>query len=138
AIQEFGKQTHDRLKAALQETRQRGAKGLIVDVRGNPGGLKEQAVAVSSEFLKQGHVFLEKDARGHVKPVPVRPGGGATEVPVAVLIDGGSASSAEIFAGALQDHQRAKLVGTRTFGTGTVLQPFGLRDGSAVFLAVTL
>src|SRR5439155_18718007 len=68
--------------------------------------------------------------------VAVRPGGHATDLPLVVLIDEGTASSAEIFAGALQDHQRAKLVGMRTFGTGTVLQPFGLSDGSAVLLAV--
>jgi carboxyl-terminal processing protease len=109
---------------------------LLVDVRGNPGGLKDQAVAVSSEFLKDGVVFIEQDMHGARTAVPVQPGGTATDIPVVVLIDEGTASSAEIFAGALQDHGRAKLVGMQTFGTGTVLQPFELKDGSAVLLAV--
>src|SRR5205085_3934227 len=76
------------------------------------------------------------DARGNRTDVAVKPGGTAPDIPLCVLIDEGSASSAEIFAGALQDHKRAKLVGTRTFGTGTVLQPFELSDKSAVLLAV--
>jgi carboxyl-terminal processing protease len=138
AIQEFGNRVDRQLEEALGEARSRGAKALILDVRGNMGGLKDQAVAVTSEFLKSGNVFLEKDAKGQVTPIPVKAGGHATDIPVAVLIDGGTASSAEIFAGALQDHQRGKLIGTKTFGTGTVLQAFGLSDGSAVFLAVTL
>jgi carboxyl-terminal processing protease len=137
AIEEFGQQASKQLGETLRAARKQGAKALILDVRGNPGGLKEQAVAVSSEFLKGGNVFLEKDAKGQITPNPVLPGGQATDIPVAVLIDGGTVSSAEIFAGALQDHQRGKLIGTKTFGTGTVLQPFALSDGSAVLLAVT-
>ncbi|HYT90218.1 MAG TPA: S41 family peptidase [Gemmataceae bacterium] len=135
AVRGFGRHTDTQLKSALRELRRLGVKGLLLDFRGNPGGLKEQAIAVSSEFLKSGDVFLEEDARGQRKAIPVRPGGEATEVPLVVLIDEGTASSAEIFAGAIQDHGRGKLVGTRTFGTGTVLQPFGLSDGSAVLLA---
>src|SRR5262249_53324406 len=103
---------------------------------GSPGGLKEQAVLVASEFLKGGNVLLERDAEGQQTPVAVKPGGVARDLPLVVLIDEGTASAAEILAGALQDHKRAKLVGTRTFGTGTVLEPFNLSDGSAVLLAV--
>ncbi len=136
AIQTFGEHADDQLKAALAEARQRGARGLILDVRGDPGGLKDQAVAVTSEFLSGGNVFIQVDARANRTAVAVQAGGVATDLPVVVLIDGGTASSAEIFAGALQDHHRGKLVGTRTFGTGTVLQPFRLTDGSAIFLAV--
>jgi carboxyl-terminal processing protease len=111
--------------------------GLLIDQRGNPGGLREQAIAVTSEFLKEGNVFLEQDLHGVQTPVPVKAGGIVTDLPVCVLIDEGTASSAEIFAGAIQDQHRGKLVGTRTFGTGTVLQPFELEDGSAVLLAVS-
>ncbi|MCC6419690.1 MAG: S41 family peptidase [Gemmataceae bacterium] len=136
AIRTFGRQADEQLRAAVEQLRQRGVKGLILDLRGNPGGLKEQAVAVSSEFLKSGNVFLEQDAEGNRTPVPVRPGGTITDLPLIVLIDEGTASSAEILAGAIQDHKRGQLVGTRTFGTGTVLQPFRLSDGSAVLLAV--
>jgi carboxyl-terminal processing protease len=108
-----------------------------VDVRGNPGGLKEQAVAVTGEFLPPGSVvFIQVDAQGNREKVLAKGQGVATDFPIVVLIDEGTASSAEIFAGAMKDHKRAKLVGARTFGTGTVLEPFKLSDGSAVLLAV--
>ncbi len=136
AVHRFESSTDAHLRAALKDAFAADAKGLIVDVRGNPGGLKEQAVAVTSEFLKNGDVFIEQDAKGKRRAIAVQPGGIATDIPLAVLIDEGSASSAEIFAGAIQDHQRGKLVGTHTFGTGTVLEPFELSDGSAVLLAV--
>ena len=136
AILSFGEHASEQLKEALRAVRGQGARELIVDVRVNPGGLKEQAVKVTSEFLTEGNVFIEKDAQGRQTPVPVIPGGTATDLPMVVLVDGGTASSAEIFAGALQDHGRAKLVGARTFGTGTVLQEFTLSDGSAILLAV--
>lgn len=136
AIQSFGNHVDEQLRTALAEVRRQGARGLLLDVRGNPGGLKDQAVAVTSEFLARGNVFIEQDVKGNRTAVPVQPGGTATEIPAVVLIDEGTASSAEIFAGALQDYGRAKLVGTRTFGTGTVLESFDLSDGSAVLLAV--
>jgi carboxyl-terminal processing protease len=136
AIFEFGMQADEQLRTALQEARGQGGRGLILDVRGNPGGLTDQAVAVTSEFLAGGSVFVEQDAQGRRTPVPVRAGGAATQIPLCVLIDQGTASSAEIFAGAIQDHQRGKLIGVRTFGTGTVLRPFPLRDGSVILLAI--
>ena len=81
-------------------------------------------------------MLLERDARGTVTPVPVRPGGAGLSVPLVVLINRGTGSSAEIVAAALKDAGRAKLVGTTTFGTGTVLEEFPLSDGSALLLAV--
>jgi carboxyl-terminal processing protease len=136
AVEEFGTNAHKQLQQALEEAKNAGARGLLVDVRGNPGGLKDQAVEVTSLFIKSGVVFIEQDAQGHQRPVPVKPDGAVTDLPLCLLIDQGTASSAEIFAGAIQDHGRGKLVGTRTFGTGTVLLPFRLSDGSAVLLAV--
>ncbi len=136
-IESFGDKADNQLRAALTESREKGAKGVILDLRGNPGGLKDQAVAVTSEFLKDGDVFIDQDAHGKQTAVPVKPGGTAIDVPLCVLIDGGTASAAEICAGALQDYGRAKLVGERTFGTGTVLEPFELSDGSAVLLATS-
>jgi carboxyl-terminal processing protease len=135
-IVEFGKHADDQLKDALKAARKRGARGLLVDVRGDPGGLKDQAVKVTSEFLKGGVVFIEKNAKGDEDRIKVLPDGVATDLPLVVLTDEGTASSAEIFAGAIKDHKRGKLVGTRTFGTGTVLRRFDLSDGSAVLLAV--
>ncbi len=137
AIQKFGEHTDEQLRAALAEARKQGAKGLILDVRGNTGGLKEQAVKVTSEFLQSSDaVFISKDSSGNEKPVAVEPNGVARDIPMCVLIDEASASSSEIFAGALQDYQRGKLIGMRTFGTGTVLGQFKLSDGSALLLAV--
>ncbi len=138
AVQDFGKKTDDQLRAALQGAKDKGAKGVLLDLRGNPGGLKDEAVAVTSEFLPTGDdVFIDQDAKGNRTPVPVKAGGTALDVPICLLIDGGTASAAEITAGALQDYERGKLVGERTFGTGTVLEPFGLSDGSAILLATS-
>jgi carboxyl-terminal processing protease len=136
ALRSFGEHAGERVKAAIREARGAGAKGIVLDLRGDPGGLRKEAVAVASEFLPGGVVFIEVDARGRREEVPVTPGGTGTDVPLVALVDQGTASSAEIVAGALQDHHRAKLVGTRTFGTGTVLKSFQLSDGSAVLLAI--
>jgi carboxyl-terminal processing protease len=138
ALLEFGEHAADELGKALAAARAKGARALILDVRNNPGGIKDQAIAVTSEFLKPGQiVFVEQNAEGRQTPVPVEPATHpADDLPLCLLVDEGTASSAEILAGALQDYGRATLVGTRTFGTGTVLKPFELTDGSAVLLAV--
>jgi len=136
AVHSFGFSAEAQLKKALADARKAGAKGLVIDVRRNPGGIKDQAVAVASEFLKDGNVVIELDAQGNRKTIPVTEGGSATDLPLAVLVDEGSASAAEIFAGAIQDHRRGKLVGKKTNGQGTVLEPFSLSDGSALLLAV--
>jgi carboxyl-terminal processing protease len=136
AITSFGNQAHTQLRSALEGARARGSKALILDLRNDEGGLKDQAVALASEFLKDGHVLIERDAQDQRKPIAVEPGGTATDIPVCLVIDGTTASSAEIFAGALQDHERGKVVGTRSVGAGTVLGSFRLSDGSAVLLAV--
>jgi carboxyl-terminal processing protease len=124
------------LRKILSAIQEEGMTGIILDLRNNPGGLYEEAVAAASQFLKEGNVLFEKDALGKTKPVEVRPGGIATSIPVVVLINGGTSSGAEIVAGALQDANRARLVGEKTFGTGTVLQTYPLSDGSALMLAV--
>lgn len=124
------------LVAALQEIEAKGLAGVVLDLRNDPGGLLGEAVAVASQFLTGGNVLLEKDAQGEITPVPVIVGGAAPKLPVVVLINQGTASGAEIVAGALQDADRAPLVGETTFGTGTVLNPFPLSDGSALMLAI--
>jgi carboxyl-terminal processing protease len=138
AIHEFSEKTEDQLRTALKEAQGQGAKGLILDLRFNPGGLRDQVVSVAGAFLPDGVVFVEQDMDGKRTDVPVPAGGKATDLPLVVLIDQGTASAAEILAGAIQDHGRGELVGEKTFGTGTVLQPFDLKsDGGAVLLAVT-
>jgi len=122
------------LTKSVEEAKAAGATQLVLDLRNNPGGLLDQAVKVTSQFLKDGNVLQEEDADGNIKLYPVEPGGVATDIPMAVLINPGTASSAEIMAGAIQDYDRAPLVGETTFGTGTVLEPFTLEDGSALLL----
>jgi len=124
------------LRKALQECQHDQVKGIILDLRNDPGGLLDEAVGVASQFLKGGNVVLTKDAKGQISKVPVIEGGLTTTLPLAVLVNQGSASAAEIVAGALQDSSRAPLVGETTFGTGTVLEQFSLSDGSALLLAV--
>jgi carboxyl-terminal processing protease len=125
------------LTAAIRDAEAAGATSLIVDVRNNPGGLLRQAVSVTSQFLTDGYVLQQEDADGNRQVFPVKEGGIATDIPLVVLINRGSASSSEIFAGALQDHGRAVVVGETTFGTGTVLQPFRLDDGSTLMLGTS-
>jgi carboxyl-terminal processing protease len=127
--------THD-LREKLAEIVGKRVRGMVLDLRNNPGGLLDEAVDVASQFLQGGNVLLEKNSRGKVTATPVKPGGLAPNLALVVLINGGSASGAEIVAGALQDAGRAKLVGETTFGTGTVLRQFPLSDGSALLLAV--
>jgi carboxyl-terminal processing protease len=131
----FSKGVTDDLKQALTEIQQQGLTGIVLDLRNDPGGLLDEAVGVASQFLGSGNVLLEKDAQGKVTEVPVQKGGLALDTPLIVLVNEGTASAAEIVSGALQDAGRATLVGETTFGTGTVLNQFGLSDGSALLLA---
>jgi carboxyl-terminal processing protease len=135
-IATFSKGVGENLRKALLAAKKEKAAGLILDLRNNPGGLYDEAVSSASQFLSGGDVLLEKNALGKIKPVPVRSGGVAASLPLVVLVNGGTSSGAEIVAGALQDAHRAKLVGEKTFGTGTVLETFSLSDGSALMLAI--
>jgi len=132
----FSKGITKELREALSNIQRERLTGLILDLRNNPGGLYDEAVSTASQFLRSGNVLLEKNALEKIRPVPVQPGGTATALPMVVLINGGTSSGAEIVAGALQDAHRAKLVGEKTFGTGTVLETFSLSDGSALMLAI--
>ncbi len=131
-LEQFSSGAGPKLKAALEEIRAAGADRLIFDLRGNPGGYVSEAVVVASQFLASGNVYIERNAAGEEKATAVATGGVAVDQPLVVLVDNGSASAAEIVAGAVQDAGRAKLVGEKTFGTGTVLGEFPLSDGSAL------
>lgn len=131
----FSERVADDLAAAIEAATAQGATGLILDLRNNPGGLLSEAVSVAGRFLPTDTVVvLRQDADGEVTEERTD-NGAPTELPLVVLINQGSASASEIVAGALQDHKRATLVGETTFGTGTVLNEFGLSDGSAILLA---
>jgi carboxyl-terminal processing protease len=132
----FNKGVTRDLRKALIGLSAHGARGIILDLRDNPGGLLDEAIGSTSQFLRKGNVLLERDSAGKITCVPVKPGGVATRIPMVVLVNGGTSSAAEIMAGALQDAGRAKILGRKTFGTGTVLSQFKLSDGSALLLAV--
>jgi carboxyl-terminal processing protease len=123
-ISTFNEQTHTNLVKAVdgfKKTIGKNVKGYIIDLRGNPGGLLDQAIQVSDDFLDKGAIVLTK-GRGleETQRANARPGDIADGKPVLVLINGGSASASEIVAGALQDHKRATVIGTRSFGKGSV------------------
>lgn len=124
-------------RADIQRALDAGAQKIVLDLRGNPGGYVNEAITLASQFLPHGTtVYQEKDRSGTVKLIPAEAGGIATSLPLVVLIDQGSASAAEIVAGAIQGNQRGKLVGQKSFGTGTVLNTYTLSDGSAIRLGV--
>jgi len=132
----FSRGVTKELRNSLREIQETGASRLILDLRNNPGGLLSEAVGTISQFIGEGNAVLEMDSTGKVTETPVKSGGVALNLPLVVLVNGGTASAPEIVAGALQDHRRGKIVGEKTFGTGTVLQRFSLSDGSALMLAI--
>lgn len=135
-ISQFGDGAADELDRALEAARAAGATGIVLDLRDDPGGFLKEAVAVVSRFVENGVVLIERDRSGRTEPVMVKSGVDAVTLPVTLLINGGSASAAEVTAAALLYYQRATAFGATTFGTGTVLQTFDLPGGSALLLGV--
>jgi carboxyl-terminal processing protease len=136
-LEQFSNGSADDVKATLGEIRAAGADRIVFDLRGNPGGYVNEAVGIASQFLSSGIVYIQRDAAGNETKYEVSPDGAATDLPLVVLIDAATASSAEIVSGALQDADRAELIGEKTFGTGTVLGEFPLTDGSALRVGTT-
>lgn len=137
-VNKFGRTTYDEFFQALFSLRDAGAKDYIVDLRGNTGGLLETSVLMANEFLPRGYKIVEtKGRRTQENSTVVSDGYGAfKDSRIAVLIDETSASSSEIFAGALQDNDRGLIIGRRSFGKGLVQNQIDLPDGSAVRLTV--
>ncbi len=131
-VEGFTERTSEEVLTALQALQQRGISGLVLDLRDDAGGLIDPAVATASQFLRDGVVLVELRRGAQERPFPVQGGGIAIDVPLVVLINGGTASAAEIVAGALQDHGRAPLIGEPTFGKGSVQQIYDLSDGSSL------
>jgi carboxyl-terminal processing protease len=128
------KTTGGDLKSALKDVINDGVDGIVLDLRNNPGGLLTTAVDVSAQFLNGGVVVNVIDNEGHNSPLAAGRGGLATQIPMVVLVNEGSASGAEVIAGALQDYGRAKLAGTKTYGKGSVQTVRTLEDGSALHI----
>jgi carboxyl-terminal processing protease len=135
-LTEFNAKATKELKEALRELMAQEPKGLIFDLRSNPGGFLQTSVEVTSQFLDGGLVLIEKGRGDLEKEYPVESGGLATEVPLVVLVNVGSASASEIVAGAIQDSGRGILVGERTFGKGSVQLPHTLSDGSELRVTI--
>jgi carboxyl-terminal processing protease len=130
----FKQTTNQDLTDALKQVIDEGAEGIILDVRNNPGGLLDAAVNIGSNFLDGGTFVDVVDSNGVHRKIDAQRGGIATEIPLVVLVNEASASASEVLAGALQDYERAKLIGTKTFGKGSVQVIKMLDDGSALHL----
>lgn len=134
---EFNDGAGDKVRAAVRDLQQKGARGFILDLRNNPGGLLDEAVAVTSVFINDGPVVSYK-IKGDRETAEYASGGAETALPLVVLVNDASASSSEITAGALKDRGRATLVGSRTYGKGSVQKVFELENRGAAKLTIAL
>ena len=132
----FYENTNEELVDLLEEAKVQRVRGIILDLRNNPGGILSATVDVASQFLEDGLVLYEIDGTGRRSDWPVRRGGVATDIPMVVLGNEFSGSASEVLIGALQDHKRAIMVGAQTFGKGSVniLRP--LSDGGGLYITL--
>jgi carboxyl-terminal processing protease len=136
-LNDFGNRTTGEFRDALEDLITDDTQGLILDLRGNPGGLLTTSIEVASELLPDGIVLVERFGDGKEQEYDVQPGGLATEIPLVVLVNGGSASASEIVAGAIQDSERGILVGETTFGKGSVQSWIALsNDAGAIRVTI--
>ena len=137
-VSRFASGTYDEFKAALADLRRQGLTRLVLDLRGNPGGYLDRATRLADEFIAGSRKIVYTDGKGdqYDSQTYAKVAGEFEEGPLVVLVDEGSASAAEVVAGALQDHDRAIIVGRRTFGKGLVQQPIALSDGGELRLTI--
>jgi len=136
-VNKFGETTYKEFISALAELYAKGATKFIIDLRENSGGYMEQAIRMANEFLHRGDLIVYSEGRAYPRYEANANGSGRfKDVPLVVLIDDFSASASEIFAGAMQDNDRATIIGRRSFGKGLVQQQLPFDDGSAVRLTV--
>jgi carboxyl-terminal processing protease len=135
-ITSFSERTGQEVEQALNDLLGQGARSLVIDLRDNPGGLVQTVVDIATQFLDGGVVLYEVNRQGERKEWTAQHGGKATQLPLAVLVNHYSASGSEVLAGALQDRGRATLIGTTTFGKGSVNVLYQLKDGSALYLTI--
>ncbi len=134
-LRQFGAQTEAEMTAILEDLMAQEPSGLVLDLRGNPGGYLNTAVNIASEFIPEGVVLIERSATDEQEHVATQDGV-AEDVPMVVLVDQGSASASELLAGALQDTERAVVIGTDTFGKGTVQTWRMLSNGGGVRVTI--
>lgn len=136
-ISSFGAQTYNEFITAIAKVNNQGAKKYIIDLRGNPGGYMDAAINMVNEFLEKGQLIVYTEGKAYPRKDATADGNGACQnKELVVLIDEWSASASEIFAGAMQDNDRAVVIGRRSFGKGLVQQQIPFNDGSAVRLTV--
>lgn len=136
-VSSFGAQTYEEFDKALKNLKKQGAQKFIVDLRGNPGGYMEAAINMINEFLKKGSLIVYTEGKSYPRKDANADGkGSCLNNDLVVLIDEWSASASEIFAGAMQDNDRAVIIGRRSFGKGLVQQQIPFSDGSAVRLTI--
>lgn len=132
----FSDTTERDVRTALDELEDAGGRGLVLDLRNNPGGLLASVIDVSDLFLDGGPILYEIDAQGNRIDHNADAGGDATSIPMVVLVNGYSASASEIMAGAIKSNERATVVGSTTFGKGSVNITRELSDGSAIYFSI--
>ncbi|MFQ5826100.1 MAG: S41 family peptidase [Dehalococcoidia bacterium] len=129
----FSLRTHQEIRAVLNDLPRQGVKGILLDLRNNPGGVLQAVVEVADEFLEEGIILYQLDNKGEKKTWVAQKGGLATGLPLAVLVNGNSASGSEVLAGAFQDRD-IPIFGTQTYGKGSVNVLYPLEDGAALYL----
>ena len=135
-ISEFMQTTPQEVEDAVREAEESGKVGLIIDVRGNPGGLLQETVDTADLFLDSGTILVEVDRDGGEQSFTASQGGAALDIPIVILQDENSASGSEVLAAALQDNDRATIIGEVSFGKGTVNISRELSDGGALFVSI--
>lgn len=136
-VNKFGETTYPELLIALAKLNQKNCEGLIVDLRGNTGGYMAAAIQMVNEFLPNNRLIVYTQGRKSPREDYNSNGTGSNQkMPLVVLVNEGSASASEIFAGAIQDNDRGTIVGRRSFGKGLVQQPIEFSDGSAIRLTI--
>lgn len=130
----FSGRTSEELSTVLESMIEKEARGIVLDLRSNPGGLLEEVVDVTSRFLPEGVVVNVVDNQGKRTALEVKPNGVTIDLPMVILVDNFSASASEVLAGALQDYGRATIAGSKTFGKGSVNVLRHLKDGSGLYI----
>ena len=136
-INKFGETTYPEMLISLAKLHQENCKGIVIDLRGNTGGYMSAAVQMVNEFLPKGQLIVYTEGRKAPRENYFSNGTGSSqEIPIIILVDEGSASASEIFAGAIQDNDRGTVIGRRSFGKGLVQQPIDFNDGSSIRLTI--
>jgi len=135
-ITNFYERTGEEFQAALEELDLKNAKGMVLDLRNNLGGIVTTMVDVAGHFIKEGVIITFRDNQGNLSSESVKPRGTFIELPLVVLVNKYSASASEVLSGAFQDYQRATIAGEVTLGKGSYDSFFNLNDGSGIYLTI--